>query len=176
MAASPPNPGASSQSTVAKVTAGSASILISRCLEPEHYRQILRGRRVALTIQVPGARALSPNSPRAPRRSRIQVPRARALSPNPPQNLHDLLFTSVIGNASVHRGPTAPPTRVRLRWQNEAEPMEYRTGGVADNDERALAGLLFAPFFRARRAKCLGHHLRASTLDAVSLRKLVREA
>ena len=67
-----------------------------------------------------------------------------------PQNLHDLLFTSVIGNASVHRGPTAPPTRVRLRWQNEAEPMEYRTGGVADNDERALAGLLFAPFFRAR--------------------------
>ena len=110
-----------------------------------------------------------------------------------PQNLHDLLFTSVIGNASVHRGPTAPPTRVRLRWQNEAEPMEYRTGGVADNDERALAGLLFAPFsergglkacwLRSEvfwqnlvNAKCLGHHLRASTLDAVSLRKLVREA
>ena len=38
-------------------------------MEPEHYCEILRGLRVALKIQVPGARAESPNSPRAPRRS-----------------------------------------------------------------------------------------------------------
>ena len=54
-----------SQSTIAKFYAGSASLSKSRRLEPEHYRQILRGLRVALKIQVPGARALSPNSPRA---------------------------------------------------------------------------------------------------------------